>query len=160
MDEMHSFVHNKAVVVWIWTALEVESRRIIAVHFGGREEADAEAFISKIPASYLKHATIDTDGLRSYEKPLFERKCEHQRWPGKGHGMTNYQERFYGTVRRKLARLTRKSYCFSKCLWHHKRTFMSMIHSYNQHDAPRIVREHEKRRRWRLNGLVRKLSMA
>lgn len=149
MDEMHSFVTNKSNVIWIWLAMDIETRRIVAIHFGGRTEEDAREFIAKIPRSYLEHAVIDTDGLAAYEKPLFEGRYAHYQWVGKGSGMTNYIERFNGTLRRKCARLTRKSYCFSKNLWYHKMSILQTIHDYNRDDAPRIVAEHAKRRRWR-----------
>lgn len=158
MDEMHSFVKSKLTVIWIWLAMDIETRRIVAVHFGGREEKDARAFIAQIPKSYLKNAVIDTDGLAAYEKPLFEGRYNHNQWIGKGHGMTNYIERFNGTLRRKCARLTRKSYCFSKCQWHHKQSILKTIHDYNLEDAPRIVREHAKRKRWRQRSMNLLLS--
>lgn len=157
MDEMHSFVKSKQCVIWIWLALDMETRRIVAVHFGGREVEDAREFIAKIPAAYLKHAVIDTDGLAAYEKPLFEGRCDHYQWVGKGSGMTNHIERFNGTLRRKCARLTRRSYCFSKCLWHHKKSILKTIHDYNNEDAPRIVKEHAKRKRWRQRFIKRLL---
>lgn len=145
MDEMYSFVGNKNNVVWIWLAIDVETRRIVAVHFGGREQADAEAFIQAIPKAYLERAIIDTDGHAAYEMPLFKRKCEHRQWVGKGSGMTNYIERFNATLRHKTARLTRKSYRFSKNLEYHKKSIIQAINHYNAHDAARIVAEHAKR---------------
>lgn len=145
---MHSFVGSKDNPVWIWLAMDIETRRIIAVHFGNRELEDAQAFIAKIPKDYLSNAVIDTDGLAAYEKPLFEGRYEHCQWVGKGHGMTTYIERFNGTARCKLKRINRKTYGFSKDRWIHERMFMSMVHRYNDNDAPRIVLEHAQRRRW------------
>jgi IS1 family transposase len=141
VDEMHSFVQNKKNVVWIWLAFERDTKRIVAVHLGTRELKYSQAFINKIPKEYLEHGDIHTDGLAAYEKPLFKEKCTHHQSIGKGSGMTNHIERFNGTLRHKLARLTRRTYRFSKSTWHHERMIMDVVHNYNREDAPRILRE-------------------
>ena len=135
-DEMWSFVGSKDNTVWIWSAMDLETWRIVAVHIGGREDADAQAFVEKIPDIYLKHACIDTDGLRSYKTHFAS--MDHTAWK-KGSGMTSHIERFHLTMRTRVARLQRKSLCFSKKLSHHKAFIINFIQHYNEHFAPKIA---------------------
>lgn len=134
---------KKGQSVWVWLAMDLETRRIVAVHFGTRQGPDAQAFVNKIPLIYRKHACIDTDRHRSYEKPLW--RCNHTRWR-KGDGMTSHLERFNLTLRTRIARLQRRSLHFSKSHLIHKATILHFIHHYNQHLAPRIVEQARKRR--------------
>lgn len=135
-DEMWSYVGSKENPVWIWLAMDLESRRIVAVHFGDRTLEDARAFKEKLPPIYLEHACIDTDGLAAYRKIFLW--CDHGRWR-KGDGMTSHIERFNLTLRTRIARLTRRSLCFSRKLNRHKAFIINFIQHYNRFMAPRIA---------------------
>ena len=67
IDEMQSFVGKKANKQWIWIALDVNSRQIIAFHVGDRSGQSAKALWKSIPQRYRKHARFYTDGWQAYE---------------------------------------------------------------------------------------------
>ena len=67
IDEMLSFVGKKANKQWIWLAIDVSSRQIIAFHVGDRSRVSALALWKSIPQRYRKHATFYTDGWQAYE---------------------------------------------------------------------------------------------
>ena len=133
---MWSYVGKKANKTWLWLAMDLESRRIVAAWVGGREIEDAEALKERIPQWYLDHACVDTDGLVAYTH-IFNRK-RHTAWT-KGSGMTSHIERLNLTFRTRLARLNRKTLCFSKSLDIHKAYIFNFIHHYNEHIAPRLA---------------------
>ena len=134
---MWSFVGSKKNRAWIWLAMDLESRRIVAAWIGGRELVDAHEFANRIPSYYFeKQACVDTDRLKAYEH-IFP-KSVHTAWD-KGSGMTNLIERFNLTLRTRLARLNRKSLCFSKSMLHHKAFIFNFIHHYNDVIAPRLA---------------------
>ena len=66
IDEMLSFVGKKTNKQWIWIAIDVRSRQIIAFHVGDRSGQSAKALWQSIPESYRKHATFYTDGWCAY----------------------------------------------------------------------------------------------
>ena len=67
VDEMLSFVGNKANKKWIWIAMVVKSRQIIAFHVGDRSRVSAKALWELIPQSLRSNATFYTDGWQAYE---------------------------------------------------------------------------------------------
>jgi len=67
IDEMLSFVGKKANKQWVWIAMDVSSRQIIAFHVGDRSRVSALALWQSIPESYRRHATFYTDGWGAYE---------------------------------------------------------------------------------------------
>ncbi len=54
MDELWSFVGNKANDQWLWLAMHSKTRQIIAFHVGKRNKASGEALMAKIPADLKK----------------------------------------------------------------------------------------------------------
>jgi insertion element IS1 protein InsB len=60
-DEMWSFVQQKANRQWIWIAMDVQTRQVMAFHVGDRNRDSAKAFWSKIPLVYRKQAAFHTD---------------------------------------------------------------------------------------------------
>ncbi len=133
---MWSYVGSKANQVWIWLAMDLESRQVVAAWVGGREIEDAWAFRRRIPHWYLEHACVDTDGLRAYAH-IFNRR-RHTAW-SKGSGMTSHIERLNLTLRTRIARLNRFTICFSKSFLIHKAYIFNFLHHYNQTIAPNIV---------------------
>ncbi len=47
LDEMWTFVQNKANKQWLWLALNPDNRQIIVFHVGGRSGKDAQLFYEK-----------------------------------------------------------------------------------------------------------------
>jgi insertion element IS1 protein InsB len=64
-DEMASFVRKKANKQWIWLAMAVKTRQIIAFHVGDRSRQSARKLWAKIPMVYRQQATFHTDRTRS-----------------------------------------------------------------------------------------------
>ena len=55
-DELASFVQKKANKQWVWIAMDVKTRQIIAFHVGDRSHKSAEQLWAKIPEAYRHHA--------------------------------------------------------------------------------------------------------
>ena len=65
-----SFVANKENKQWIWLAMDVVTRQIIAFHVGGRGQEDAEKLWQQIPALYREQAHFFTDYWSAYVSEL------------------------------------------------------------------------------------------
>ena len=55
-DEMWSFVGHKGNRQWIWLALDITTRQVIACHIGGRQNKDAKSLWDLIPEVYKNDA--------------------------------------------------------------------------------------------------------
>jgi len=113
IDEMFSFVSQKTNKQWIWMALDVKSRHIIAFHVGDRSRQSAKALWKSIPQSYRNNATFYTDGWQAYEGVIPQKQ---HRLGNKQRRITNHIERFNCTLRQRASRLVRQSLSFSKKL--------------------------------------------
>ena len=132
IDEMLSFVGNKANKQWISIALDVNSRQVVAFHVGDRSGQSAKALWKAIPECYRQHATFYTDGWCAYEGVI----PDHQhRVVNKQRRITNHIERFNCTVRQRVSRLVRKSLSFSKKLANHIGAIKYFICHYNLEKA-------------------------
>lgn len=116
MDEMWSFVQNKDNKQWIWIALDVETRQVIAFYVGSRDREAAKQLWQKIPQNYQQQADFYTDLYESYVDVIPEK--QHHRVI-KQSGLTNHIERFNNTLRQRVSRLVRDSLAFSKNLENH-----------------------------------------
>ena len=106
LDEMWSFVQNKANQRWLWLAICHETRVVLAFVFGRRTD---EVFLElKALLSPFGIKTFYTDDWGAYTRKL----------PAEKHivGKTNTQriERKNLTLRTRIKRLARKTICFSK----------------------------------------------
>ena len=90
-DEMWSFVHNKKNKLWIWPALDVETREIVGVYVGNRDEAAARKLWESLPTVYRQCAVSYTDFWQAYQS-VFPSKRHHA--VGTQTGLTNHIERF------------------------------------------------------------------
>jgi len=95
-DEMWSFVNNKDNKQWIWIALDVNTRQVIAFHVGSRAREAARELWQKIPEPYKQQAAFYTDLYEAYVGVIPEK--QHHRVI-KQSGLTNHIERFNGTLR-------------------------------------------------------------
>ncbi len=132
IDEMLSFVGNKQNKQWIWLALDVSSRQIIAFHVGDRSRISAQALWKSIPQRYRKHARFYTDGWGAYEGVIPQKQ---HRVVKKQKRITNHIERFNCTLRQRVSRLVRKSLSFSKKLANHIGAIKYFICHYNLEKA-------------------------
>ena len=127
-DEMWSFVGRKENKQWIWIAIDVESRQVIAFHVGDRSRKSARKLWNKIPPEYRAQAKFHTDDWEAYKSVIPE--AQH-RVCAKGSGMTNVIERFNCTLRQRVSRLVRLALSFSKKLKNHIGAIKYFICHYN-----------------------------
>jgi len=128
VDEMLSFVSEKANKQWIWIAMDRGSRQIIAFHVGDRSRVSAQALWKLIPQHYRKHAMFYTDGWQAYVGVI---PAKQHRVVKKQKRITNHIERFNCTLRQRVSRLVRKSLSFSKKLENHIGAIKYFICHYN-----------------------------
>lgn len=125
---MWSFFQNKGNKVWIWLALDVETREIVGVAQGDRSRDTALLLWQSLPPVYRQCAICYSDYWEAYCKVL---PSKRHRAVGKESGKTNHIERFNGTLRQRVSRLVRKALSFSKKLENHIGAIWFFIHDYN-----------------------------
>ena len=128
-DEMWSFVSEKTNKQWVWMAIDVETRQVLAFYVGDRSRKSARKLWQRIPAEYRQQASFATDDWEAYKgviPPSRHRVC------AKGTGQTNIIERFNCTLRQRVSRLVRKSLSFSKSMSNHIGAIKYFICHYNQ----------------------------
>jgi len=123
-----SYVKKKERKKWVWVALIQRNRKIIAFHIGDRSAQSAQRLWNKLPIQYQKKAKTFTDKLRSYDSVIPDNQhiqiTKYSR-------DTNHIERFFSTLRQRVARLARKTLSFSKSLSFHNGTIKNFICEYN-----------------------------
>lgn len=109
-------------------ALDADTRQVVAMVAGGRDEFTARCLWDALPDEYRDGAIVCTDFLEAYRAVV---PGERHAAAGKEAGLTNHVERFWCTVRQRLARFTRKTLSFSKCAWNHVGALWDFIRHYN-----------------------------
>jgi insertion element IS1 protein InsB len=129
LDELWSFVTRKSNVVWVWLALERQTRRIVGLAFGDRTTETCQCLWQSLPPDYRKRAICYSDFWEPYAKVL---PAKRHRAVGKETGETAHIERFNNTLRQRCANLVRKTLSFSKDAdWHEARIRLFIDH-YNR----------------------------
>ena len=128
-DEMWSFVGKSQEKVWIWLALDRDSREVLGVAFGKRDAEGARALWDSLPVVYRQCAVCYTDFWEAYKKML---PSKRHKAVGKETGLTNHIERFNNTLRQRVSRLVRKTLSFSKKLENHIGAIIYFINYYNK----------------------------
>jgi insertion element IS1 protein InsB len=127
-DEMGSFVQKKANKQGVWSAMDKQTRQIIAFHVGDRSPDSAKQLWAKIPTVYREQATFYTDqyAVSTGVIPGAPHKAitKHAR-------KTNHIERFNNTLRQRVSRLVRDTLAFSKKLANHIGAIKYFIYHYN-----------------------------
>jgi len=131
-DEMWSFVGDKDNKKWIWIALDLSTRQIVAFFVGDRSKNSAKALWDRIPINYRKNATFYTDEYEAYNSVIPAN--QHVSGP-KQDGITCHIERFNCTVRQRVSRLVRLALSFSKKLENHIGAIKYFICNYNLEKA-------------------------
>ena len=126
-DELWSFVGSKRDVWWVWVALDADSRQVVALVIGDRSEATAECLWEALPERY-RAAEVRTDFWAAYAAVV---PAGRHTAAGKGSGLTNHVERFFGTLRQRCARLVRKTLSFSKKVENHLGALWYFVRLYN-----------------------------
>lgn len=127
-DEMWSFVKTKTNKQWVWLALDVETRQVIAFYVGDRSRRSARKLWNRIPHEYRAQATFHTDDWEAYKTVI---PTSQHRVCAKGSGLTNVIERFNCTLRQRVARLVRSTLSFSKTLKNHIGAIKYFLCHYN-----------------------------
>ena len=127
-DELWSFVQNKDNQQWLWVALDVDTRQVVAFLVGSREAINAKRLYLKLPKRYRTQARFYTDRLEAYHEALPRPVHEASKYEGR----TNHVERFFCTMRQRVSRLVRKALSFSKKLTNHIGAIKYFIWHYNQ----------------------------
>ena len=127
-DELWSFVNYKGNKQWVWLALDSDTREIVGVHIGARNESSARQLWNSLPPFYCQCAVAYTDFWAAYAAVL---PSYRHRAVGKETGKTSYIERFNNTLRQRVSRLVRKTLSFSKSLDNHIGAIWYFIHYYN-----------------------------
>lgn len=115
-DELWSFVSQKANRQWVWIAMDVSTRQVIAFHVGDRSQISAECLWANLPATYREQALFYTDQYTVYKGRI---PLAQHRAISKLARNTNHVERFNGTLRQRVSRLVRGTLSFSKNLANH-----------------------------------------
>ena len=127
-DEMWSFVDNKKNEVYIWLAIDRDSRKIIGSFVGDRTRKSARKLWASLPEVYQQCAFSYTDFWQAYKTVI---PPERHRAVGKETGLTNHIERLNNTLRQRVSRLVRESLSFSKKLNNHIGAIWYFVHGYN-----------------------------
>jgi len=127
LDELWSYVGNKTQKRWVWLALCRRTRQVIAYWVGDRSENSALALWRRIPNEYI-HCASFSDRWQAYAHVFDLRK---HRMVDKTEGETNHVERWFNTLRQRLARFTRKTLAFSKRDDMHDGLLKMFIYDYN-----------------------------
>jgi insertion element IS1 protein InsB len=111
LDEVWTFVGNKpSGERWLWTALCRRTRQIVAFFIGSHDALACQQLWQRVPAEYA-HCAMRSDAWRAYAAVL---PLQQHRTVDKASGETAHQERWYNTLRQRLARFVRKTLSFSK----------------------------------------------
>jgi IS1 family transposase/transposase-like protein len=128
LDELWSFVYKKAHKRWVWVALCRRTRQLVAYFIGDRSETSCRQLWRRIPAAY-KHCYSFSDFWEAYQ--LVFASDRHQS-VGKASGQTSHVERWFNTLRQRLARFVRKTLSFSKTDFFHEAVFLLFVHYHNR----------------------------
>jgi insertion element IS1 protein InsB len=127
-DAVWSVVGNKNNKHWVWLAMAIHTRQIIAFHGGARSQDSAQQLWKHSPETYRQQATFYTDHYASYGGVI---PATPHRAVAKESGKVNHLERFNCTLRQRVSRLVRKALSFSKKLKNHIGAIKYFICCYN-----------------------------
>lgn len=127
-DEMWSFVNSKKNEVYVWLAIDHNSRKVVGCFVGDRTRKSARKLWASLPEVYQQCAFAYTDFWQAYKTVI---PHERHRAVGKETGLTNHIERLNNTFRQRVSRLVRESLSFSKKLNNHIGAIWYFIHGYN-----------------------------
>jgi len=127
-DKMWSFVDRKKNQVYIWLAIDRNSRKVVGCFVGDKTRKSARKLWADLPEIYQQSAFAYTDFWQAYKTVIPHKR---HRAVGKETGLTNHIERLNNTFRQRVSRLVRESLSFSKKLNNHIGAIWYFIHGYN-----------------------------
>jgi insertion element IS1 protein InsB len=128
-DELWSFVGTKDNQVWLWWAIDEQTRLVVGCAIGPRDKETAEDLWYSLPPEYRQRAVCYTDFLHAYASVL---PSKRHKAVDKASGKTSLIERLNNTIRQRCSRLVRKALSFSKKLANHIGAIWYFIHAYNR----------------------------
>jgi len=131
LDELWSFVGNKTHKRWLWLALCRRTRQVVAFHIGDRDSNACQQLWQRVPADYAT-CRLFTDAWQTYPEVL---PPSQPQIVAKASGDTAHVERWYNTLRQRLARFVRKTLSFSKSDAYHYWMTLWFILDHNRHMA-------------------------
>lgn len=108
--------------------MNVDTKEIVGVHVGCRDQEGAQGLWNSLPSVYRQCAVCYTDFWSAYEQVI---PSKRHRPVAKQSGKTNHIERFNCTLRQRVSRLVRKALSFSKKLANHIGAIWYFVHHYN-----------------------------
>jgi IS1 family transposase len=126
LDEMWTFVGSRENDVWIWLALEVNSRKVIGYAIGDRSINTFKRLWDGICDKIKRNAIFYTDRWDAYNLIPYKQRIVKR-------GGTNHIERLFLTLRNDNPRFTRKTLRFSKSLDMLEISLKLWIHYYNSY---------------------------
>ncbi len=127
LDEMWSFVLKKDQQRWIWVALCRRTRQIVAYFIGDHSETSCLQLCRRIPLT-CKRCHSFSDFWDAYQHVF---ALDRYQSVGKDSGQTNHIERWFNTLRQRVARFVRQTLSFSKSDKFHAFVFRLFVHHYN-----------------------------
>lgn len=124
VDEMWSFVGNKANQRWLWYGFDPARKQVVCWQTGKRTDATCQRLLEKLKGCQVMRYC--TDEWESYEKLL----PAERHWVGKAE--TQAIERNNLNIRTRVKRYQRKTICFSKSDEVHDAVTKLYIHQANQ----------------------------
>jgi insertion element IS1 protein InsB len=115
-DERWSFVGDTGQKQWIWWALDRDTREIVGVAIGARDEAVARQLWASLPSVSRQCAIWYRDVWDADAGVL---PAKRHRPVVKDSGQTSRIERLNHTLRQRISRLVRKPLSFSKKVENH-----------------------------------------
>jgi insertion element IS1 protein InsB len=135
-DALWSFVQKKVNPHWVWSAMDKQTRQIIALHVGDRSQESAKQLWANIPEVYREQATFYTDQYAAYTGVI---PAAQHKAITKSARKTNPIERFNNTLRQRVLRLVRSTLAFSKKAENHSGAIRYFISHYNLTRAALLV---------------------
>ncbi len=108
MDEMHTYIGNKKKYCWIWIAVDRVGKKFINCSFGSRGTKTGKLLWEKLKKKEI--GEVMTDHWRAYAEFLPEKSHTQSK------AETYTVEGYNSILRHFLARLRRKTKCYTKSL--------------------------------------------
>lgn len=128
MDELFTFIGCKKNPIRIWTAVNRREREFAGIYVGDGSVHSLKKFLKGLRKKYRVH-TVCTDGNYCYEK--YVKKA----FKGVKHFITKAEtslvESYNKVLRHYLARLTRKTLCYSKSVQMLKYSVLLLVQKFN-----------------------------
>lgn len=124
---MWSFVGSKKNPKYIWGAIDRKTKQIVSFYIGDRSTSSGREMWKRLPDIYKKSYCY-TDFYSAYQAFISQYELEQV---GKDSGKTNSIERFWNSIRQRLARFVRKTLSFSKSEKMHNICLELFLYQYN-----------------------------